>query len=385
MRTSLIALSLALLGALAAPGLVAPAAAQGYYGGPSSYDAAPRARIWLDNGRDSFRRGERLRILFSTSDDAYVAVIHIDPDGNLDFLYPDSPLDRDYVRGGQTYSLPRGGFSRGELVRGNGGIGYLYIIASRAPLDYGYFRGRGYGWDWSYAGRGVHGDPFWALEQITRTLLPDNGYVPYTTDYASYCVEGRPWRYPTYACGGGYRGGRAGFGVSWGYNPYYDSCDRLDIFLRRNPYYFDPVRYRGDRRVVYRDYGPWQPNHGYKAAPDNPRQAVPRGSGQGPARSVAPQNGSTRASEPAQPARRPTLERRPDEPAPRSREPETRPVAPANRGVTRAAPDRSPAPDRATGRSGGSSPAPAPARATGKSGGSSPAPAQPARRRPGGD
>jgi hypothetical protein len=373
MRPSLIVLALLTLAAGTATRFATPAAAQGYYGQPysSGYRGeVPRARVWLEDNRDLYRRGDRLRILFSTSEDAYVAVIHIDPDGNLDFLYPDSPLDRDFVRGGETYSLPRRGFG-GELVRGSNGVGYLYIIASPVPLDYGYFHGRGgYGWDWSYAGRQVYGDPFWALEQITRTLLPDYGYVPYGANYASYYVGGRV-RYPAYACGGRSLSvgvGRVGFRASWGYNPYYDSCDRLDLFLRTNPYYFDPYRYRGDRRVVYRGYGSWDPRHGYKAAPDEGRRAVPRSQPDEPTRyRGAEEDGRAqpRQPQPEQPAaRRPTLERRPAEP-------ESRPTSgERGRGTTRTA-----EPSREPSRAG----------ASGRSGGSAPAPATPSRRRPGGD
>jgi hypothetical protein len=372
MRRSLVVLALLTLAAGAATRFATPAAAQGYYGQPYSpgyRGEVPRARVWLDDRRDYYRRGDRLRILFSTSEDAYVAVVHIDPDGNLDFLYPDSPLDRDYVRGGETYSLPRRGFG-GELVRGSSGVGYLYIIASPVPLDYGYFHGRGgYGWDWSYAGRQVYGDPFWALEQITRTLLPDYGYVPYGSDYASYYVGGRV-RYPAYACGRSLsiRSGGVGFRTSWGYNPYYDSCDRLDIFLRNNPYYFDPYRYRGDRRVIYRGYGSWEPRHGYKASPDAGRRAVPRSPAAEPPRYRGAEDGGAqpRQPQPAEPqqpaARRPTLERRPAEPA----QPQSRPESgERGRGTTRTA-------------------EPSRAGSTGKSGGSAPAPATPSRRRPGG-
>jgi hypothetical protein len=374
MRPSLVVLALTSLLAATAAGFAAPAAAQGYYGQPYSpgyRGEVPRARIWLDDSRDFYRRGDRLRILFSTSEDAYVAVVHIDPDGHLDFLYPDSPLDRDYVRGGETYSLPRRGFG-GELVRGSSGVGYLYVIASPVPLDYGYFNGRGgYGWDWSYAGRQVYGDPFWALEQITRTLLPDYGYVPYGSDYASYYVGGRV-RYPTYACGSSLtiRSGGIGFRTSWGYNPYYDSCDRLDVFLRSNPYYFDPYRYRGDRRVIYRGYGSWEPRHGYKAAPDVGRRAVPRAQANEPTRYRGAEDdrrAQPRQPQPAEPqqpaARRPTLERRPAEP-------QSRPATGERaRGTTRTA-EPSRQPSRAS--------------SSGKSGGSSPAPATPSRRRPGG-
>lgn len=305
-----------------------------------------------------------MRILFSTSVDSYVAVIHIDPDGNLDFLYPETPFDREYVRGGQVYPVGRGGFTSGRLVRGSGGIGYLYVIASPIPLDYRYFRGRpGYGWDWSYAGRGVQGDPFWALEQVTRMLLPDWDYVPYAVDYFSYYVEGRP-RYPSYVCSGWSGRDRGG----WGYSPYLDSCDRLDGFLRQHPYYFDARRYRGDRRALFRDFGSDDPRHGYKESPDDDRwrsPAVGRPSPQLGPRARVPIDGreeqeaaqeDPRVDVPSR--RRPTLERRPTEPAP------------AQGATRRSGPTVRTAPAARPNRSGG--------------GGQGSERAAPARRRPGG-
>src|SRR5688572_26810819 len=124
MRTLVIAAALALLqsGAAVAQYGSYPPAQQGRVGvGPGSlrgWGYTPEARIWIEGNRDFYRRGERLRPVFSTSADAYVAVIHIDPDGRLDFLYPSSPSDREYVRAGQTYALPYRGASAGLVVRG---------------------------------------------------------------------------------------------------------------------------------------------------------------------------------------------------------------------------------------------------------------------------
>ena len=254
-------LSLTLLSA--ALGSFLPTVALAQYG--------PAARIWVENDREYFRYGDRLRVNFSTSANSYVAVVHVDPEGYLDFVYPRSPWDDEFVRGGRVYSLDRAGWNDGLLVRGGSGIGYLYVIASPVPLDYGHFRGgRGGGWDWSYAGRRVSGDPFWALEQITRLLLPGWGNVPYAADFYTYHI-GRHHRYPSYACAD--YGGAYGWGYSSGWTSYYGSCDRLDLFLRNNPYYFDSRRYRGDRRSFYRDYRDarsWDPRHGFKEDPERP-------------------------------------------------------------------------------------------------------------------
>jgi hypothetical protein len=213
------------------------------------YPGSIRARLWVDGDRDQYRAGERLRVRFSTSEDAHVALIHVDPDGRMEFLFPSSPWESDLVRGGRSHSLPRA-YQSGLAVRGRPGIGYLYLIASPAPLDYRHFsRGRGSPWDWSYGGQMVRGDPFWAMEQISRLLVPE--YAPYATDYYSYHVGGRH-QYPSYACADRYGAVRGG----WGWSSSYGPCSRLDLFLRQHPYYYDARRYRGDRRgYLTRTYG----------------------------------------------------------------------------------------------------------------------------------
>jgi hypothetical protein len=249
--------------AVGIPAAASSAAAPSQYTGGWDSQRYLRARLIVDNDRDWFRQGDRLRLRFTTSEDAYVAIIHISPDGYLDFVFPSSPWENDYVRGGRSHSLARG-YQAGLTVRGRPGIGYVYMIASPVPLDYrGFQRGRGGPWDWSLAGRNVVGDPFWAMEQITRQLVP-HWNVPYAVDHFSYHVDGRH-RYPYYACASNYRGMRGG----WGWTSAYSSCDRLDLFLRQHPYYYDTRLYRGDRRAyLHRTYGtPQAPPHEFKESP----------------------------------------------------------------------------------------------------------------------
>jgi hypothetical protein len=365
MRTTAAILSLSLLSAAAA-------IASGKFVSEASAQY-PGARIWVDNDRDYFRRGDRLRINFSTSANSYVAIVHVDPDGYLEFLYPSSPWDAEFVRGGRVHSVDRAGWSNGLVVRGTGGIGYLYVIASPVPLDYTRFSA-GSGWDWSYAGRSVSGDPFWAMEQITRTLLPGWGNVPYAADYFTYYVGG-VHRYPSYACSSrGYSDGW-GWGYSSAWSSYYGSCDRLDYFLRDNPYYFDSRRYRGDRRVYYdryRDYRDWDPRHGYKTDPAvNTQRAGARiqTAPQSAERArVAPVTGTSaptsrpaQRAEPARPISEPrTVAPRPTtrQAAPASSTPEPRPRATSPRPVERQ-PEAAPSPPRQT-----TTPRAAPARPT---------------------
>lgn len=297
---------------------------------PSIVSAQVGARIWLENEPDYFRRGDRMDVGFSVSDDAYVAVVHVDSDGNLDFVYPESPWDNEFIRGGRMHRLsPRGG--TGWMVRGRPGIGYFYIIASPQPLDFSYFRGRsGSPWDWGYAGRAVHGDPFIAFDQIARMLL--SPYAPYVFDYYSYYVEGLH-RYPTYACSSN----RYDYG--WGWTPSYGACGQLDYFLRDHPYYYDTRRYRGDRQGYLREYDRLDPRHGYKEAPDRrpARGITPRDSWQG--------QGSVRDEIP----RRPSVEPEPTGGRGTVNEPPRRTAEPRS-GSTAPQPRERPAPDLGTRR-----------------------------------
>jgi hypothetical protein len=241
------------------------ASAQRYYSGRQA-----GARIWVDNDRDFYRRGDRVDVRFTLSDDAYVAIVHVDPEGYLDFVYPASPWDNEYVRRGRVHTLPfRGGSS--WRVGDHSGIGYFYLIASRSPLEFSNFRGRsGSPWDWGYAGRVVRGDPFLAFQQISDLLLPWPS-TPYVYDYYGYHVGGIH-RYPSYACSDDF------YGNGWGWSPSYGSCSRMDYFLGDYPNYYDTRRYRGDRRSNLGRYDRLDPLHGFKEDPERPaaRGVAPR-------------------------------------------------------------------------------------------------------------
>lgn len=366
---------------------------------PVQSQSGPRARIWVEDERDLFRRGDRMEVRFTSSRNAHVAVIHIDTDGTLDFLYPASSWDDGFVRGGQVYSVPRGRQSAWS-VRSRPGIGYLYMIASDRPLDFSYFGGPyGGSWDWSFAGRTVRGDPYLALEQITRILVPDWTYGGYSVDYYSYHV-GQRHNYPSYACGSSAWGIERG----WGWTSHYGPCDRLVVFLRERPGYYDTRRNRVQGRTYLQGESVPEVRHGYKAPAREPagaRTLVPS------TRGTWGDAAGTTSSAPVQPRRqRPTLERRGGDDSgssgatPRARgvrpRPQPTPTTPTVRGggepaAPRAAPSgrgggELSAPARATPRArgsggGGATPA-APTRETprarGSGGGASAPPAEPA-------
>jgi hypothetical protein len=247
---------LAASGAAGAPPAVAAAIPAADAPAAPAYDL--RVRVWADGDRDLFRAGERVRVQFHATRSAYVAVIHLTTDGEVEFLYPRSPRDDGYVYGGRNYTVPAYGGLGDWRVRGSSGIGYLYVVASEQPLDFGAFEDRYRDrWEYRRIGSGVRGDPYYALDRIAELLVPDWDYGDFATDYYAYHVGSRH-AYPRYACYDGYADP-----YSWG--GHYDRCDRLVVLLRNDPYYYDPRRYRrahgyylADRRRVA------QPQHRYK-------------------------------------------------------------------------------------------------------------------------
>lgn len=299
---------------------------------------APDVRLWLENDREVFQSGERMMIRFRTSGDAYVAVLHVDTDGEVSLVFPESEWDDAFVRGGRIYALPRGRSDGYWTVRSRSGIGYFHVVASAEPLnlrEFARFSGIRGG---PFNGRYVRGDPFYAIESLTR-LLVGSPYAPYAVDTYSYSVGGR-YRYPSYACSDAYQSS------IWDWGSYYGSCDRVLGLLRREPYYYDTRRHRRDRDRYFREWAE-QPRHEYKAPAADSRGREPaRGvvppsygaPGYGTAR-PAPER-DTRGSAPQQPrvtrpepqqapasrpesqrpeSQRPRLERRPEESRPPTR------------------------------------------------------------------
>lgn len=288
-------------------------------------------RVWMENGLDLFRPGERTRVLLRTTRDAYVAVLHIDPHGNVGVLWPHDSRDEGWVDGGRTLNVT-GRYAGGRFRVGSGyGIGYVFAVASDEPLDLRRFRrayARQAGWDDDL---NVYGDPFYAMERFERLLVRDWEYGGHDSDYYSYHVGGSRYRYPRYACYTGYG--------AWytSYGSYYSDCDVVRVLLRERPYYYDTRHYRGDRSRYYRSYARRDaryampaPEHGYKERTDTDNTARGRGGYERrPSSSEAPPRRAGAGSDDYQegsrttpPSRqRPTLQRRPAEPEERRDEP----------------------------------------------------------------
>src|SRR5687768_10356344 len=91
--------------------------------------AAIGVQVWVDGWRDVYSPGERMRVRVRTDRDGYLAVFHIDTNGDVDVLYPYYEDEDGWVDGRRTLSLgTRGGY--GHLrVRGGYGMGYILAVA----------------------------------------------------------------------------------------------------------------------------------------------------------------------------------------------------------------------------------------------------------------
>jgi hypothetical protein len=204
------------------------------------------ARVWLDRGDEPvLQRGERARIYYRVSESAFVAVFQIDTNGTARMIFPSSPRENHYARGGRDYRILFPGSSY-WYVDDDPGMGYFFIVASPVPFDFSQF-GPSHltgTWDLSYVGGQVYGDPYLAMDDYVAALIPDWEYVTYGLDFTAYHVD-RHYEYPRFLCYDCH-----GFRPYQVWNPYAYSCMSFRVVIYNDPYYYPATRYRGTR-VVY--------------------------------------------------------------------------------------------------------------------------------------
>ena len=248
--------------------------------GASAQDAELTARVWLDRGDEPVLEvGDMVRLYYRASRDAFVAIFQIDTNGGVHLVFPRSPDENHFARGGRDFRLlfPRSPYWR---VDEDPGVGYYFILASQDPFDltalpYSHY---GRGWDLSRVGRQLYQDPYVAMDDWVATLIPDWEYVPYALDFVTYHV-GERYDYPRFLCYDCH-----GFRPFYAWNPYHYSCTDFRVVIVNDPYYYPVTRYRGSRVVYARPPEPFQPRFAFKerAAGEPaeplvaPREAVPR-------------------------------------------------------------------------------------------------------------
>ena len=211
------------------------------------YEEYPlEARVWMDRGHEPvLQRGESVRLYYRVSEDAFVAIFHIDTNGTVRMVFPTSPQENHFARGGRDYRVLFPG-SNYWYVNEDPGLGYFFAVASPEPFDLSDLRYSHYdgGWDLSFVGRHVYRDPYLAMDDYVATLIPDWEYIPYGLDFTTYHVEQR-YEYPRFMCYDCH-----GFRPYNVWNPYHYSCASFRVVVYNDPYYYPVNRYRGSR-VVY--------------------------------------------------------------------------------------------------------------------------------------
>jgi len=281
------------------------------------------ARIWLDRGDEAvLNRGDRVRIYYRTSADAYVAIFHIDTDGAVQLLYPRAPDIDHFTQGNKDYQLL---FSRSAFwyVDEYPGTGYYFIVASQEPFDFTDFAYSPYerGWDLSRVGRTVYRDPYLAMDDYVSRLIPDWKTAPYALDFLTYYV-GEQEPYPRFLC---YNCHEFRSYTDW--NPYAYACSTFRVVIWDDPYFSPAYRYSGTR-VVFSRAVPGRARFEFKErGPGEPWSPLVR-------RRTAPQAHTVQFREPAV-APRPTVR------LPTTRRPSSvTPAPPERRGGSAAMPGR---------------------------------------------
>ena len=219
---------------------VAPILAQ-----EGGFDAPLEARVWFDRGDEPVvQRGERLRVYYRTSMDAFAAIFRIDTDGRVELIQPSNPGASGVTEGAEDYRLLFPQASQWE-VSDDPGVGYYFIVASQSPLDFSAFRfvpsqDR---WDLGGVGARVYEDPYLAIDDFVAALIPDWEVTPYTLDFVSYNV-GETHAFPRFLC---YDCHAARPYETW--DPYSYACASFRVVVWDDPYYYPAFRYSGTRVV----------------------------------------------------------------------------------------------------------------------------------------
>ncbi|MYH48326.1 MAG: DUF4384 domain-containing protein, partial [Gammaproteobacteria bacterium] len=238
----------------------APMAAQEQF---AAWDEPLESRIWLDRGTSPvLRRGDLVRVFYRASRDAYVSIFHIDTNGFTRLLHPGSPTDGHLALAGRDYRLlfPE---SRYWQVEEDEGKGYLFMVASPAPLDFSGFAYSRYegGWNLAALAQAAYRDPFLMMDDVVAALIPEDA-AEYALDFVAYDID-RPHDYPRFLC---YQ--CHGFRPMFDWNPYGRWCTDFRVVIHDDPYYYPVYRYSGDRVVYTRPPEPSRPMFEFKERVD---------------------------------------------------------------------------------------------------------------------
>jgi hypothetical protein len=163
-------------------------------------DRGPRVQIWTTNDAHS---SDRVRTSFRLDDDAYVIVVNVGRDGYANVIFPESPEDDGFMRGGRTYRLPAffPGFPRGfrsdygrlySATSVYGDVydrysGYVFVIASWRPMHFQITEAVGLWDDYRLATHEERLEPYTVMHRFADQLVAERSR-DYTARYARYAA-----------------------------------------------------------------------------------------------------------------------------------------------------------------------------------------------------
>jgi len=157
---------------------------------------APRVLIAIEGSRAPVY-GAPMRVRYEVSDNAYVAVVRVDGEGRMTILFPYSRNQRATARAGLVHYVrdPQLG-GQFAFVATDRYAGYVFAIASYAPLDLSAFEYRDYerigGWStFTAANREIASRPDVFIERFASAVLWDKD-TPYDFDVDYYFPQGYP-------------------------------------------------------------------------------------------------------------------------------------------------------------------------------------------------
>jgi len=159
--------------------------------------------VWLDRGDGAvYHSGEDMTVYFKVEEPSFVTIYNIDTDGHVHILYPYYPGMDNYVAGGKAYTIPGGGYDLSLTIDEPIGMGYIEAVASSEPFDlkgWPFFSRPDEAVDDERVIQRISGDPFLAIEDINKEILPYSEEPDYRDDFATYYVE-EVVHYPRYLC-----------------------------------------------------------------------------------------------------------------------------------------------------------------------------------------
>jgi hypothetical protein len=166
-------------------------------------ERGPGVQIWTTNEPYS---GDRVRTSFRLADDAYVIVVNVGRDGYANVIFPESPDDDGFMRGGRTYRLPAffPGFSRGfrsdygRLYSATSAYddvydrytGYVFVIASWRPMHFQIGEALGLWDDYRLATHEERLEPYTVMHRFADQLVAGKSR-DYTARFARYAAFAR--------------------------------------------------------------------------------------------------------------------------------------------------------------------------------------------------